>query len=259
MSIRVAYRRCSLFLLGSVLGCGASGGVAPQAGDGGPGPDTVVETTDATDSPGAALPVCTPFASSPPVLPSLTPRGSWGDGPHVYELVSPTANGWTLRLVSGTPPGTDSVVDEGKLLAGFVAGDRLSVDGVTRCQPFSGCKSYQVVTNAADRTLIAATYSHDSDLAGFSALLGIAVSLEPVCRSAQPDGCYPGAIAVQNRLRFGDEPARIGAGSTGSIAIAGRTVRVAAGRLLTLSGGAASTCLDAGSFWRGGQTFNLAR
>jgi hypothetical protein len=118
---------------------------------------------------------------------------------------------------------------------------------------------YFVVKNAADGTFIAASYHHDSAIGGFAAALGVAVRLEQVCQSAQPDGCYPGGIDVTNQLRFGDHPARFAEGANGLITIGGQTVRVAAGRLLTLLGGGTSVCNDSGAFWRGGQTFDLAR
>jgi len=244
-------RARSLAVLIPLAACstvGADLGPAPDAGD-----PTV-----------AALPVCASGAppTAAPALPALAPQGTgpgWGNGPHVYSLVAPTATGWSLALVSGATPAADGVTDEGNLLAGLAAGDRIAVDGLTVCQSFSGCKQYTVVTNAADGSLIAASYARDFGLDGFSTALGVAVSLEPVCRFAAPDDCYPGAIVVQNQLRFGSDPARIGAGASGSVTIAGGTVRVAAAALTTLSGGAASTCVDSGSFWRGGQRFNLAR
>jgi len=251
MPTHLVSRARSVVLLIPLVACssvGTSLGAAPDAGN-----PTV-----------AALPVCASPASptAAPALPTLLPHGAgpgWGDGPHVYSLVAPTATGWTLALVSGVTPATDSVDDDGNLLAGLAAGDRIAVDGIMHCQTASGCKEYAVVTNAADGSLIAASYDSDFGMDGFSTALGVAVSLEPVCRFTAPDGCYPGATVVQNQLRFGSDPARIGAGASGSVTIASRAVRVAAGRLTTLSGGGESMCLDGGSFWRGGQRFNLAR
>src|SRR5687768_5217674 len=117
----VVYRGCSLLFLGSLLACSG-------------------------DSAAPALPVCTSLVTDLP-LPALTPRGAgpgWGNGPHVYSLVAPTGDGWTLALVSGTTPAADGVTDTGNFLDGLVAGDRISVDGVTSCQSFSGCKRYEV-------------------------------------------------------------------------------------------------------------------
>lgn len=153
----------------------------------------------------------------------------------------------------------EAVSDPGNLLAGLRAGDRISVDSAVTCQSFGGCKQFAVIRNVADRTLIGASYFHDSAMEAFSSLLGWAVSLEPVCRAAETDACYPGAVVVQNQLRFAGNATPIAAGDAGSIALGGQSVRVSAGSLVTLSGGGASTCLDAGSFFRGTQQFTLAR
>jgi hypothetical protein len=237
---------CCCCLLGGELACGSGA------------------TDDGNDGIASALPVCAVFADSGATLPTLSPKVTqgwpgWDNGAHVYVLDTATADGWTLSLESGSPPAVEAVSDPGNLLAGLQAGDRISVDGSVLCQSFSGCKQVDVIRNAADGTLIEASYFHDSAMEDFSALLGGVVSLEPVCRAAETDGCYPGAVVEQNQLRFAGNPVPIAAGAAGSIVIGGQTVRVAAGPLVTLSGGTSSRCTDAGAFFRGKQQFTLAR
>lgn len=234
---------CSLFVGG--LACGDD---ATDAGKGAP----------------QAMPVCAAFADAGATLPTLSPKVTeglpgWGNGAHVYALSAPTADGWTLALESGASPAVESVSDPGNLLAGLQAGNRISVDGASTCQSFSGCKSYVVIRNAADGTLIEASYFHDSAMDAFSLLLGGVLALEPVCRAAETDGCYPGAVVVQNQLRFAGNAEPIAAGASGAVVIAGQTLRIAVGPLVTLSGGGAGTCLDAGSFFRGKQQLSLVR
>jgi len=216
--------------------------------------------------PPANLPLCGERATPSDPLPDVVPSSGvwpWPGTRNVFELVEKTGDGWSVTVDSGAPSSVTAVRDEGHLLDYMKAGDRIDVFAYVECVPFSGCKSYHVVTDAADGSLIAAAYDHDQALLAFSAALGGKVWLQPTCRSEKPDTCYPDGFHTFNALWVAGNATPVEVGTTTSVVVAGTTVRVRATLLDGIAGGSLDTIshcgTDAGALFRGHQTFQFAR
>jgi len=181
-------------------------------------------------------------------------RGAWTDGfdsgTSIFSLDTKTANGWTVSLVSGDLDAPTQVQDDG-LLSAFAPGDRIEITARNRCQPFSGCRSFVVVRNAADHVLITAyIYDTADTLVTFGEAVGVKFSFEPVCSFPPASVCYADEIETQHRLRIeADDVVAVDRQSPATVKIQGRpyTVQLVFASTIVAGEATPSACSDAAS------------